>query len=132
MEFFGLIGTLWEGFRTKNLKFMFESMGLVPPDVSKFTTDAYDAVKWERFIELKNSQNNDIINVSAETSEISKAVNTSLNMSCNAFTSSNIPCTTRFTNISIGSISSDNTMEKNSSFEHFIREHLSENHKQIS
>lgn len=48
----------------------FESTGLVPPDISKFPIDAYDAVKWKRYIDMKNNLN---INPGNEINEVSNS-----------------------------------------------------------
>lgn len=45
-QFADLLGIVWEeGFKGINLRSGFESTGLVPPGVTKFPIDVYDAVK---------------------------------------------------------------------------------------
>lgn len=108
-EFAGLLGIVWEeGFKGRYLRSGFESTGLVPPDVTKFPIYAYDAVKWICFIDFNGNQN---LNSGNE-------INVGPNNLEEASTS---------TSITYEASTSFNSSKETSSFEFFIKQHLSQN-----
>lgn len=115
-EFAGLLGIVWEGFKGRNLRSGFESTGLVPPDVTKFPIDAYDAVKWKRYCDIMNNNLN--INPGNEIYEVSNSTFTPNNLqevSNSTLTPDNLQEASTSTNI-IYEASTSNNSKQNSSF----------------